>query len=72
MLQKTLNLTVGILLAIVSIAHLFRSIFEWPVYIGTFFFPVGLSVIAFLVTGFIAYSAFKLNSKNSDTQNIKY
>ena len=65
MSQKTFNLITGVLFAIISLLHLVRSIFEWPANIGTFSFPVGLSVIAFLVTGFISYSAFKLYNKTN-------
>jgi len=65
MSQKIHNLTVGVLFTLIGVVHLVRSIFEWPVNIGTFYFPTGLSVIAFLVTGFLAYSAFKLYSKNA-------
>jgi len=71
MSQKTFNLTTGVLLAIVSVFHLIRSIFEWPLNISTFYFPVGLSVIAFLVTGFISYNAFKFYNKGSIPPVIK-
>ena len=71
MSQKIFNLIVGVLFAIIGFLHLIRSIFEWPANIGTFVFPVGLSVIVFLVTGFISYSAFKLYNKNSNIQDVK-
>ena len=65
MSQKTFNFIVGLLFGFIALVHLIRSIFEWPVNIGTFYFPTGLSVIAFLVAGFISYSAFRLYNKNN-------
>jgi hypothetical protein len=61
MSQKTFNNTIGLIFVIIGAIHLVRSILGWPVFIGTVSIPVGVSVVAFLLSAFFAYTAFKLN-----------
>lgn len=63
MSQKTLNNTVGLIFVIIGTLHLFRSILGWPANIGTVVIPVGVSVVAFILSAFLSYSAFKLNKQ---------
>jgi len=58
--QKSLNWAVGIIFSLISILHLVRSILGWEAVISGVQIPVGASVVAFIITGFLAYSAFKL------------
>jgi len=60
MSQKSLNWAVGIIFSLISILHLIRSILGWEAIIGGVQIPVGASVVAFIIAGFLAYSAFKL------------
>jgi len=51
------NNTLGvILLGLVSLGHLIRVIFSFDIIIGTTLIPIYVSVIAFLLFGFAAYS----------------
>ena len=61
MKQKTFNLVTGIIFAIIAVLHLIRSILGWSANIGGVEISTGVSVIAFLVATFVAYSAFNLN-----------
>lgn len=63
--QKTLNWAIGIIFSLMSVLHLIRSILGWQVNIGSVEIPGGVSVVAFLVSGFLAYSAFKLAYKKN-------
>ena len=72
MSQKILNWVVAIVFSIIALIHLVRSILGWDVVVGGVSIPVGLSVVAFLLSVFIAYSAFKLigKDKNLDVINM--
>ena len=61
--QKTLNSTAGVIFTIIAVLHLVRSILGWEAQIGGVSISVGVSVIAFLIATFLAYSAFKLNKQ---------
>lgn len=61
MSQKSFNLAAGIIFAIIAVMHLVRSILGWDVIFAGFDIPVGISVLAFLITTLLSYSAFKLN-----------
>ncbi|HEY4714888.1 MAG TPA: hypothetical protein VIH31_00050 [Candidatus Paceibacterota bacterium] len=63
MSQKSLNLTAGIIFTLIAVLHLIRSILGWEAVIGGISISIGVSVIAFLVATFLAYSAFRLNNK---------
>ncbi len=63
MAQKTFNWIVGIFFTLVAALHLIRSIAGWPVRINTWDVPVGASVVAFLITGFLATAAFRMGQK---------
>jgi phosphatidylserine synthase len=61
MSQKSFNLAAGILFAIVAVLHLVRSILGWDVVIAGMPIPSGVSVVVFLITTLLSYSALKLN-----------
>jgi len=54
--MKTNNILAFFLLAIVSLGHLFRIIFSIDVTIAATSIPMYISIIAFLLFGFAAYS----------------
>ena len=56
--QKNFNAIVGTLFAVVGLVHLVRSVMGWEVVIGGWVMPVGISVVAFIVLGYLSYTAF--------------
>lgn len=62
MSQKTFSWITGILFIIIAAFHLLRSIIGAPITIGDWIVPVGVSVVVFLITSFLAYSAFHIDS----------
>jgi hypothetical protein len=62
MSQKTFSWITGILFIIISAVHLVRSILGWQVDFNGWSVPTGVSVVLFLITAFLAYSAFNLDS----------
>ena len=61
MSQKIFNNITGGIFTLIAVLHLIRSILGWDVMIGETSISVGVSVVAFLISTFLAYSAFKLN-----------
>lgn len=61
--KNTFFTTTVILFAVVSSAHLFRVIFGWEVSIGGWQIPLWLSWIAFLLAGFLSWTAFRMRKK---------
>ncbi|KKQ34748.1 MAG: hypothetical protein US50_C0038G0008 [Candidatus Nomurabacteria bacterium GW2011_GWB1_37_5] len=70
MSQKTFNYIVGIIFIIISALHLIRSILGWSANIGGVEIPVGVSVVAFIIAGFLAYSGFKLGMKDITKEEV--
>ena len=66
MSQKTFSWITGILFIVISAVHLVRSILGWEVTFNGWSVPNGVSVVLFLVTAFLAYSAFNLDSGSSN------
>ena len=60
MTQKTFNLVAGTLFALIAALHLLRLVRHWDALIGGRPVPMGASVVALLVTGFLAFQAFRL------------
>lgn len=54
--MKSNNMLAVILLGLVSLGHLIRVIFSINLVIGTTFVPTYVSIIAFLLFGYAAYS----------------
>ncbi len=67
MSHKTFSWLTGILFIIISAIHLIRSIMGWDIAFNGWSLPIGVSVVVFLITAFLAYSAFNLDSR-TDTQ----
>jgi hypothetical protein len=62
MSQKTFSWLTGILFIIISAIHLVRSILGWDISFNGWVLPIGVSVVIFLITAFLAYSAFNIDS----------
>lgn len=56
--QKIFNRITGIIFIIVAALHLLRSILGWDAILNDWNIPIGVSVVAFLIAAFLAYSAF--------------
>jgi hypothetical protein len=57
--QKTYFAVVGIIFALVALAHAVRVYMEWPVIIGDWSVPKSVSWVALVVAGGLALLAFR-------------
>src|SRR5262249_25507196 len=57
--QKTYFAVVGIIFALVALAHAVRIYMEWPVIIGDWSVPKSVSWVALVVAGGLALFAFR-------------
>ena len=60
MKQRAFYWTAAVVFVLASAAHFVRSVMGWDLVINTWQVPVGVSVVAFLLAGFLAYSAVRL------------
>ena len=60
MKQKTFTLTAGVVFSIIAVLHLLRLLFGWEATIGGWNVPLWISCVAIAVSGYLAYTAFKL------------
>ena len=58
--QKTYIQVTGLLLTVGVVVHLLRLILGWSANIADWEVPVWLSVVAVVVAGYLAWSAYKL------------
>ena len=58
--QKTYIQVTGLLLTVGVVVHLLRLILGWSANIAGWEVPVWLSVVAVVVAGYLAWSAYKL------------
>lgn len=56
--QKTYFAVTTFIFLIISILHLMRILIGWEVSIGGWMIPLGVSWVALVVSGFLAYSGF--------------
>jgi hypothetical protein len=57
--QRAFNLTAGLIFLVIAILHVLRIVFDWSAIIGGWDVPEGVSWVAFLVAGFLAYEGFR-------------
>lgn len=60
MKQKTFNLVVGVIFLLIALLHVLRLLWGWEAAIGGWEVPMGLSWVALVVSGYLAYTAFRL------------
>ena len=48
---------------IIALLHLLRIIFGWGAVIGSVVIPLWLSILAFIVAGYLSYSGYRLSKK---------
>jgi hypothetical protein len=66
MSRKTFLLVVGIVFALVALAHAIRIYMDWPVIIADWSVPKSVSWIALVVSGGLALLAFRLFAQNGN------
>ena len=60
MSQKTFTLTAGVVFSLITVLHVLRLLFGWEAVIGGWDVPLWISWAALAVSGYLAYTAFKL------------
>lgn len=60
MTQKQFNLVAGTIFAVIAVLHLLRLIYHWNALIANRPVPLGASVVAFVVAGYLAWQGFRL------------
>jgi hypothetical protein len=68
--RKALYVIVGIILAIVAIAHLLRIMYAVPLVIGSFTLPFWPSIVGTLIAAFLSYASFHFAAKKSNSSNL--
>ena len=63
MKPKTYMLITATLLTAVAILHATRAVLHWPAQIGTWEFPMWMSIAGMLITGTLASIGFSLARK---------
>lgn len=60
--QKTYLQVSGLIFTVIAVLHLLRVVLGWEASIAGWMVPGWLSLIAVVVAGYLAYSAYKLMS----------
>ncbi len=61
--QKKYSLITGVFFLMIAVLHLLRLVFSWEAVIGGWTVPLWLSVVAFVIAGYLAYEGFRLSKK---------
>jgi len=62
--MRRYELVSGIIFTIIALVQLTRMVLGWPVQIDLFTVPIWFSGVAFLVSGGLAFWAFRLRGRN--------
>ena len=60
MSQRTFTRVVGVVFLLVTVLHVLRLICRWEVVIGGWDVPMWMSSLAVALSGYLAYTAFRL------------
>jgi hypothetical protein len=52
--------TVGVVFLLVFVVHLLRVVNGWSFVVGSYEVPMWVSWVAFLLTGYLSFSAFRM------------
>jgi hypothetical protein len=63
--RKTFCIVAGVIFAVVALLHMLRIYMDWPVVIGDWSVPMGVSWIALVVAGGLAIFGFKLAARDA-------
>ncbi len=61
MSQKTFALTAGVVFLLIALGHLLRVVLGATLVVEGFAVPMWVSVLAVVVTGFLAFEGFRLS-----------
>ena len=61
---KTFSLTVGVVFALVALAHILRVIFALELTMQGRVVPMWASWVGFVIAGYLAYQGFRLSKKS--------
>ena len=61
MSQKSYLSVTGVIFFIIAILHLLRLVLGWEAVIGSWNVPTWVSCVALVLSGYLAFSAFKLS-----------
>jgi len=61
--QKTFLLVASMIFSLITLGHLSRIVFKWPVLLGGWAVPVWISWVALLVFACLAFEGFRLARK---------
>ena len=59
--QKTFCLVAGLIFSLVTLAHLLRLVFRWPVSLAEWTVPLWVSVAAVAIFVYLAYEGLRLS-----------
>ncbi|MBI3020970.1 MAG: hypothetical protein HYY59_03095 [Candidatus Omnitrophica bacterium] len=59
--QKTFTVTAGVVFLLVAALHALRLLWGWEAVIGGWHIPLWVSWAALAVSGFLAYTAFRVS-----------
>lgn len=65
--QKNYNLVTGLLFSLFTLGHVYRSLTGGDLVMGAVSIPLWASWLAIVIAGFLAFSAFRLGSGESDS-----
>ncbi len=63
MTQRAFIAVSGIIFSVIALLHLLRILFGWEAVIAGWHVPRALSVLALLISGFLAYQASRLRKR---------
>ena len=61
--RRAALMSVGVLLAIVAVAHFARLFFSVPIVVGGVIIPFWISTLGAIITGFLSYASFHLATR---------
>ena len=64
MSQRSFPLITGAIFALIALLHLLRIVFGWEAIIGGWVLPAGVSWVALLAAGYLAYEGFRLGKSS--------
>lgn len=61
--QNSFNGTAAVLFGLIAVLHVLRLVYQWPAAIGGVVLPFWVSWAALIISGYLAYSGYRLATK---------
>jgi hypothetical protein len=61
--QKTFSLVAGLIFSLITLGHVTRLMFRWPVSLAGWGVPFWVSVVAVLIFAYLAYEGLRLSRR---------